>query len=381
MPSVPGSHGGTCSAKSKRLFDCAIMNPPYKKIHSASEARQCLRELGMETSNLYAGFMALAARQLREGGEFVSISPRSFCNGPYFRPFRRYFLKTLALRQIHVFESRNEAFGDDDVLQENVIVHAVKSARKPARVDLSVSASADEKPRVRHVPHDQVVNPDDPNAFIHLVVDEHGARAREHVSQLPASLGDLGLGVSTGRVVDFRARDHLRPQPERGAAPLIYPVHFSEGFVRWPNPSTRKPNAIMANEQTAGLLVPPGVYVVVKRFSAKEKRRRIVAALYDADRVSGGYVGFENHLNYFHRQGEGLPRDLAWGLCLFLNSTVADTYFRQFSGHTQVNALDLRTFQYPSLEQLRVLAAKGPPDASDQEAIDAAVEEVLFQPA
>ncbi|QLE42935.1 hypothetical protein FD723_22485 [Nostoc sp. C052] len=44
--------------------------------------------------------------------EFKSLS-RSFCNGPYFRDFRRMFLEMMALDQIHLFESRQEAFSDD----------------------------------------------------------------------------------------------------------------------------------------------------------------------------------------------------------------------------------------------------------------------------
>src|SRR6185312_10331033 len=106
------------------------------------------------------------------------------------------------------------------------------------------------------------------------------------------------------------------------------------------------------------LLVPEGLYVLTKRFSSKEEKRRIVAAIYDPADVASGDVGFENHLNYFHEDGQGLDRTLALGLRAYLNSTLVDLYFRQFSGHTQVNAGDLRRLRYPSLEQLRTLSER-----------------------
>lgn len=40
-----------------RRFNCAIMNPPYKKINSDSATRLALREIGIETSNIYTGFL------------------------------------------------------------------------------------------------------------------------------------------------------------------------------------------------------------------------------------------------------------------------------------------------------------------------------------
>src|SRR5437867_3936215 len=40
-------------------FDAAILNPPYRKINSDSDVRQSLRLVGIETSNLYAAFLAL----------------------------------------------------------------------------------------------------------------------------------------------------------------------------------------------------------------------------------------------------------------------------------------------------------------------------------
>jgi adenine-specific DNA-methyltransferase len=97
------------------------------------------------------------------------------------------------------------------------------------------------------------------------------------------------------------------------------------------------------------------MYLLTKRFTSKEERRRLVACMFDPDQVKTKWVGFENHLNYFHARGQGLERHLAAGLFAFLNSTVVDQYFRRFSGHTQVNATDLRTLSYPDRNTLNAM--------------------------
>ena len=103
------------------------------------------------------------------------------------------------------------------------------------------------------------------------------------------------------------------------------------------------------------LLLPAGWYVLVRRFSAKEERRRVVAAVYDPARVDAEAVAFDNKLNVLHGGNAGLPEKLAKGLAVFLNSTAVDAYFRQFSGHTQVNAEDLRSLRFPAGEDLECL--------------------------
>ena len=112
-----------------------------------------------------------------------------------------------------------------------------------------------------------------------------------------------------------------------------------------------------APTRSSGLLVPAGAYVLIKRFSAKEERRRIVAALWLDDRPAA----FDNKLNYIHRVGHGLEKDVAAGLVTWLNSGRVDAYFRVFSGHTQVNAGDLRRMRFPDPERLRLLGGSGPP--------------------
>jgi adenine-specific DNA-methyltransferase len=331
---------------SKTPFNAAILNPPYHKIDSDSRTRRLLREAGIETSNLYTGFLALAAKLLCENGEMVAICPRSFCNGPYFKPFREQFLSMMSLRRLHVFESRSAAFQHEAVLQENIIVHAVKSPAQPQSVIISTSSGeSGSEVAERTCAYTEVVSPRDSERFIHLVTGESDEIVREKIARFTTPLAKLGLQVSTGRVVDFRAKQFLVREAQDGTAPLIYPCHFNDGFVHWPKLGGRKPNAIRDTERTKELLVPRAIYVLVKRFTSKEERRRVVACIYDPHRIRAERVGFENHLNYFHARGRGLPIDLAKGLAAFLNSTLVDVYFRQFNGHTQVNATDLRKFR------------------------------------
>jgi adenine-specific DNA-methyltransferase len=363
-------------SEKRRSFNLAILNPPYRKINADSETRALLRRIGIETSNLYTAFLALVVQLLDGGGELVAITPRSFCNGPYFRPFRELLLTHMSIERIHVYESRDVAFGDDDVLQENVILHA---AKRPSRGTVTISSSedpSDELVTCREVPDTDVVRPDDRERFIHVVTDELGQFVSDRMRSLGGSLAELGVAVSTGRVVDFRAQEHLRAEPSARCAPLIYPAHFTNGFVEWPKKG-KKPNAIAENASTRDLLVPAGTYVLVKRFSSKEEPRRVVAALFDPKRVNTERVGFENHLNVYHSEGRGIPVAVARGLVAFLNSTLVDEYFRQFSGHTQVNATDLRKLPYPTLAVLTKMGERIGESLPPQDEIDRIVSEAL----
>jgi adenine-specific DNA-methyltransferase len=380
IASAVDAQRGGLFAGAKEEFDAAILNPPYGKIHSDSKIRRLLQTLGAETTNLYAGFLSLAVGFLRAGGELVAITPRSFCNGPYFRSFRTGLLEAAALTHLHSFEARDRAFSDDEVLQENVVFRAVKTPTEQGPVVVSSSLGPDDPwPTVRHVEFSRIVRPGDPERFIHIPADGLSDAIDERMEQFQASLPELGLEVSTGRVVDFRSAEFLRDQPGPTTVPLIYPTHLVDGYVQWPRSGGRKPNALRRASETEELLVPRGHYVLVKRFSSKEERRRLVAAIYDPARLPpASEVAFENHLNYFHARGRPLSGDLAKGLAAFLNATLVDCYFREWSGHTQVNASDLRRFRYPTRGQLEAWGASLPDALLDQAELDRRVEEDLL---
>lgn len=346
------SLAGGLFARPLRRYTHAILNPPYKKINSNSAHRLALRRVGIETVNLYSAFVALAVGAAAPSGQIVAIIPRSFCNGPYYRPFRNFILDRAAIRHLHLFESRSKAFKDDKVLQENIIILLERGGR-PGPVTVSTSTDDTFADLVLHEhPFDRIVFANDPERFIHVPKSPEWS-AIELSPAIRFTLAELGLKVSTGPVVDFRVREHLCAMPGPGTVPLLYPVHFSDQGTIWPIRDMKKPNAIERNSETEKSLYPSGFYCVVRRFSSKEEKRRIVAGVVDPGSFGDApMLGFENHLNLFHENRHGLPEPLARGLAVFLNTAAVDEHFRRFNGHTQVNATDLKLMKYPSRDAL-----------------------------
>ncbi len=337
--------------KVNRYTHC-IMNPPYKKISSASRHRASLRTAGIETVNLYSAFVALSLLLLEKGGYLVAIVPRSFCNGPYYRPFREFMLQHAAVRRIHLFGSRNKAFKEDKVLQENIILVLEKGGRQEG---VTISTSTDDTfsdTSVSDYPFREIVREDDKEIFIHIPATPE-ADFLNDAKSFSYTLSAIGIQISTGPVVDFRMKDQLKDMPEAGTVPLLYPCHFKGQSIQWPIEGGKKPNAILCNAETHKWLYPKGYYTVVRRFSSKEEKRRIVASVVDpAVFGEAEKLGLENHLNVFHINKGPLTEVLAKGLAVFLNSTAVDDNFRRFSGHTQVNATDLKLMKYPSRNAL-----------------------------
>jgi adenine-specific DNA-methyltransferase len=348
------SLSGSFFAKTLPQYTHVILNPPYKKIRSNSAYRLALRRVGIETVNLYSAFVALALSLLEDQGQLVAIIPRSFCNGPYYRPFREYILRRATIRKMHLFASRSSAFRDDNVLQENLIIMLERGTRhNKVTISTSTDDSFDDLETHEHS-FNHIVYSDDPEQFIHIPTSPK--QDAKGSSSARCTLTEMGIRVSTGPVVDFRLKTYLRDMPEKDTVPLLYPGHFSGWTTNWPKPELKKPNAIQRTLDTEKWLYPNGFYCVVRRFSSKEERRRVVASVIKPDDFPGvDRLGFENHLNVFHHNKHGLPEALAYGLAVFLNSTAVDETLRCFNGHTQVNATDLRQIAYPSKANLIAL--------------------------
>jgi adenine-specific DNA-methyltransferase len=169
-------------------------------------------------------------------------------------------------------------------------------------------------------------------------------------------LATLGLEVSTGPVVPFRAEEHLRIHRGPDTVPMLWLQHVRHTGVTWPlGKSFRKPEHI-ASAAGPKLLVPNRTYVLLRRFSAKEDERRLVAAPYLPRSLEACFIGLENHVNFIYRPRGEMTSAEAIGLAALLNSSLLDAYFRISSGNTQVSATELRSLPLPSREALAGIA-------------------------
>jgi adenine-specific DNA-methyltransferase len=128
--------------------------------------------------------------------------------------------------------------------------------------------------------------------------------------------------------------------------------------VEWPAPNCAKPQHIARKAREDNLLVPNRNYVLVRRFSAKEDDRRLIAAPLLAERLGHSAIGLENHVNYIHRPDGELTDNEVWGLAALLNSDLFDAYFRALNGNTQVSATELRAMPLPPWELVEELGRR-----------------------
>ena len=316
-----------------KKYDRVILNPPYKKI---SPTHNVQSNIPVKVPNLYAAFLVIGLMSLKKGGELVAIIPRSWMNGQYYVPFRRWLIKNASIDSIHIYNSRTEIFKDTNVLQETLIL---KLSKQQQGKNVVISQSEGKK--------DSVVKTIFP--FTDLVgIDGAISTTKEQTLGVNSfsTLKDSGFCASTGKIVDFRCRENIHSDYEEGDAKLFYPCNFYEGKSIHPNNLSDKPQWIFVDKKISSLLIGPGFFVVIKRFSPKEDFKRINAFVLEANEP----IALENHLNYIHkgtsRKTVPLSFDEASTLCEWLNSEEINKWFKSRSGSTQVNASDLNACPY-----------------------------------
>jgi adenine-specific DNA-methyltransferase len=330
-------------------FDAVIMNPPYFKVGKASPYARVMEDVVHGQPNIYAFFLAAAAQMLRPGGELVAITPRSFCNGLYFRGFRRWFFGKMALDHIHLFESRTETFRD--VLQESLVTASHRLGKPSASVTVSTSYGLNiHAAKSATLPVAKVIDDSCGHANVRIPASVEDQAIAEVVESWAHRFPELRLRISTGPVVMFRAAEFLLPQPDgKSSAPLLSVANVKPFQTEWPVIRKKHPTAFKVCPDSQRLLLPTQNYVLLRRFSAKEERRRLTASCFIASEVPQPFVALENHLNYVYHAERELTLDEVHGLAALFNSALLDRYFRTISGNTQVNATEIRSMKFPTL--------------------------------
>ena len=338
-------------------FDYVVSNPPYHKLIATSRHARMMKEVGLGQPNAYAFFMALSLQLLKQDGEMVFITPRSFCSGLYYKKFRSWLLENATFSRIHVFGSRSDVFEHEDVLQENVILKAIpkNEKRNAAPVEITVSENHSFKDLKTHkVPTEDTVHRMNGDALIKIPTSRIHILIQHAIKDWRYTLRDFGLEVSTGPIVEFRAKEFLTDfVDEQTTSPLIWMHNIQDMKVMWPAKKNGKQTAILLKEASKPLLVSVRNYVLIKRFSSKEQERRLYAGALLERYFKFKTIGIENHVNYLYRKQGRMAEEETVGLAALLNTSIVDEYFRCLNGNTQVNASDLRVLPLPSLEVIR----------------------------
>lgn len=349
----------------ERGYDFVIANPPYFKLRADDPRVAAASGQLAGHTNIYTLFMALTLKLLAAHGRSCFVVPRSFCSGAYFAPFRRDFLQQALPVAVHLFASREDAFKQDAVLQENVILTFQRNPSRlrwaeaswPIRIstsrgigDLAAGVAA------RDVPGHLFAGERNQRLFFRLPTGELDETLVESVDRWTGSLRQYAWKVSTGPVVAFRAAAWLTDSTavaEQVAVPLLWMQNVKRQQIEWPLANGAKPQALRVNGDSQSLVVPLANCVLLRRFSAKEEARRLVAAPLLTSGWPTQQLGLENHLNYIYAAEVELTEEEAIGLSAVLNSSVEDRYFRIVNGNTQVNAEELWALPLPPLTIIR----------------------------
>ena len=328
------------SVQGKR-YDAVISNPPYLKISKSAPESSVMSNVVFGQPNIYFLFMAMAAHLLNENGELVFIVPRSFTSGLYFTAFRKYFFKNVKITNLHLFISRDDVFDCDSILQETIILRAVKTVETPSFIKITESESSEDfsNQATFMTPYKTCVRFDD-NSFLFLPTKEEDIGILDFINEWNFTLPEIGFKLKTGLTVNFRNVEWLQYEKDEQSIPLLWSHNVYNNKIVFPIHSEGKQQYVIAVKETKGLQM-------------KEEKRRLQCAVLDKEQFSEyPSVSTENHLNYITKVDGEMSKEEMYGIFLIFNSSYMDKYFRILNGSTQVNANEINSIPMPSYEDI-----------------------------
>lgn len=341
-------------------FDIVISNPPYFKLPIDDKRSIAAKAVVNGHPNIYAIFMAVSAKLLKENGEIIFITPRSYASGSYFKLFREYFFKIIEIDNVHLFVSRKDTFNRDKVLQETVIIKGKRKEKINPNHNVFVSSSQGLKdiliPEIKTFKQKVLIDLSSNEKILYLPTNDFEESILNIFKNWNGNLNKYNIQISTGPVVGFRSKKHIQDNYQNGTvflAPLFWLHNVKQMILEWPLPKPEKGQYVRIENETKAMLIPNKNYILLRRFSSKDDKSRLIAAPYFCNFIKAEYIGVENKVNYIYRPKGYLDRNEIFGLCALLNSPLFDSFFRIFNGNVNVSATELREIPLPELEAIK----------------------------
>ena len=353
------NENGNLFTKTLELFDIIISNPPYFKLPIDDKRTLAAKAVVNGHPNIYAIFMAISAKLLKQNGELIFITPRSYASGSYFKLFREYFFKIIEIDKVHLFVSRKDTFNRDKVLQETVIIKGTRKEKINLNHPVTISSSKGLKdikePEIKVFSQKELIDLTSQEKILSLPTSDFDESILTVFKNWNGNLNKYNIQISTGPVVAFRSREFIQENYENSTiflAPLFWLHNVKQMALEWPIPKPDKGQYVRIEKESKAILIPNKNYILLRRFSTKDDKSRLIAAPYFCNFIKSDYIGVENKVNYIYRPKGHLERNEVVGLCALLNSVLFDSYFRIFNGNVNVSATELREIPLPPLETI-----------------------------
>jgi adenine-specific DNA-methyltransferase len=345
-------------------FDLVVGNPPYGRATLPRAVRARFERSLFGHANLYGLFTDLAVRLTKPGGLIAYVTPTSFLGGLYFKKLRGFLADAAPPTQIDFVADRDNVFAG--VLQETLLVVYAPARQNP---ELRVSEI-----RASGLEHECEISalgtypaPANTEAPWVLPRTSETTHLIDLARNTPGRISDYRVKVSTGPLVWNRHKDQLADKCSHDCHPLVWAESVPEaGIFRYgAKKRNHKPYFRLLPGQEHLLQTRP--CVLVQRTTAKEQRRRLIAALLpQAFLDEHGGVVVENHLNMVRPLDDHLPVSLE-SINALLGSRIVDQIFRCVSGSVAVSAFELESLPVPSVKAMLGLDALLRSGGTDEE--------------
>jgi hypothetical protein len=344
----------TSAGTNNEFFDLIIGNPPYGKVSLEPYLRESYSRSLYGHANLYGLFMDAALRLSNPGALIALVTSTSYLGGMYFKALRRLFLHEAPPVSMDFIEDRKGVF--DEVLQETMITLFKKNKKKTPCININiVKANGSESPvEVKHIGQ-FVMNPRDnepwkiPRNEVHLALFGN-------IKKMTCRLENLGYTAITGQLVWNRHKNQLKDDFIENSYPLIWAESIMNDESFRFNYSRKNHKPYFKLQENQAYLLTKETCILVQRTTAKEQKKRIMAAILPGpfvDEYKGVVV--ENHLNIIKPIKRKQVSISLEALKFILNANALDMVFRSMNGSVAVSAYELKSLPMPDIPQLQVI--------------------------